>query len=189
MRIELRRGVTLHPGTFTAVIAPQVLILAALNGNPDLQRFLFLYISGNYSRILSGIDRQSKNFDVRRAFTAHQLFTMLREAGHTVVFVEHDPSLFDGAAAMLEPVSGALKEVARESLVILYTPIADRTFSALARRYRVEPAWCAKSFDLSFYRGLIDRAYAEIVGAYSQKKPSKKIPCDTFGIDTFTETG
>ena len=59
---------------------------------------------------------------------------MLREAGHTVVFVEHDPSLFDGAAAMLEPVASALKEVARESLVILYTPVADRTFSALARK-------------------------------------------------------
>jgi DNA polymerase I len=55
-----------------------------------------------------GINRTSKNFDVHRAFTVHQLFTALREAAHTVVFVEHDPSLFDGAAAMLEPVAGAL---------------------------------------------------------------------------------
>ena len=59
---------------------------------------------------------------------------MLREAGQTVVFIEHDPSLFDGAAAMLEPVANALKEVARESLVILYTPAADRTFAALAQK-------------------------------------------------------
>jgi DNA polymerase I len=51
-----------------------------------------------------------------------------------VVFVEHDPSLFDGATNTLEPVAGALKEVGRESLVILYTPAMDRTFSALARR-------------------------------------------------------
>ena len=35
---------------------------------------------------------------------------------------------------MIEPLEGALKEVARESLVILYAPVADRTFSALARR-------------------------------------------------------
>ncbi len=133
MHIELRKGLTLQPGTFNAVIAPEKEIVTAINSNADLQRFLFLYISGNYSRILSGINRQSKNFDVRRGFTAHQLFTILREAGHTVVFVEHDPSLFDGAAAMLEPIASALKEAARESLVILYTPVADRTFSTLGR--------------------------------------------------------
>jgi len=134
MQIEIRRGITLQPGTFNAVVAPEKEIVAAINTNTDLQRFLFLYIGGNYSRILSGINRQSKNFDVRRAFTAHQLYTTLREAGHTVVFVEHDPTLFDGAMAMLEPVAGALKEAGRESLVIFYTPVADRTFSALARK-------------------------------------------------------
>ena len=31
-----------------------------------------------------------------------------------------------------------------------------------ARRYRVEPAWCAKSFDSGYYRELIKKAYAEI---------------------------
>lgn len=134
MQIEIRKGLALHPGTFNAVVAPEKEMVSAINGNTDLQRFLFLYISGNYSRVLSGISRQSKNFDVQRGFTAHQLFTMLREAGHTVVFIEHDPSLFDGAAAMLEPVANALKEVARESLVILYTPAADRTFAALAQK-------------------------------------------------------
>jgi DNA polymerase I len=35
-----------------------------------------------------------------------------------------------------------------------------------ARRYRVEPAWCAKSFDLSFYRELIDTAWGEISYAF-----------------------
>ena len=49
-------------------------MVSAINSNVDLQRFLFLYIGGNYSRILSGINRQSKNFDVRRAFTAHRAF-------------------------------------------------------------------------------------------------------------------
>ena len=31
-----------------------------------------------------------------------------------------------------------------------------------ARRYQVEPAWCAKSFDSGYYRKLIEKAYAEI---------------------------
>lgn len=134
MQIEIRRGLSLQPGSFSAVIAPERQIVAALNSNADLKRFLFLYIGGNYSRILSGLDRTSKNFEVCRAFTAHQLFTLIREAGHTVVFIEHDPELFDGADAMLDPVAGALADAGRESLVLLYTPVADRTFMALARR-------------------------------------------------------
>ena len=51
-----------------------------------------------------------------------------------MVFVEHDPTLFDGAMDVIEPVAGALKDAGRESLVILYTPAVDRTFSALTRR-------------------------------------------------------
>ena len=134
MQIEIRKGLVLQPGTFNAVVAPERAIVSAINTNADIQRFLILYVGGNYSRILSGINRTSKNFDVRRAFTAHQLFTVIREAGHTVVFAEHDPSLFDGAATMLEPVAGALKEAGRDSLVILYTPVTDHTFLALARK-------------------------------------------------------
>lgn len=59
---------------------------------------------------------------------------MLREAAHTVVFIEHDPTLFDQAMNMLEPLAGTLKDLSRDSLVVLYTPVADRTFLALARR-------------------------------------------------------
>jgi len=44
------------------------------------------------------------------------------------------------------------------------------------RRYRVEPAWCAKSFDILFYRGLIDKAYAEISDAFPMGEPMKKRP-------------
>jgi len=134
MLIELRKGMTLHPGTFNAVIAPEKVMVAALNNTTDLQRFLFLYVSGNYSRLLSSISRSSKNFEVRRAFTAHQLFTILKEASHTVVLVEHDPTLFDGAEVMIPQIAGMLKESGRESLVILYSPTVDHTFSLLMRQ-------------------------------------------------------
>jgi hypothetical protein len=133
MRIELHNGITLQSGTFNAVIAPEQVIIAALNRHADLQRFLFLFVCGNYSRLLSSIHRTSANFEVRRAFTAHQLFTILKEAAHTIVFVEHDPAMFDGAEVMITPVSSALRDVGREALVILYTPSADRPFSALVR--------------------------------------------------------
>jgi DNA polymerase I len=134
MLIELSKGITLHPGTFTAVIAPEKRILAALNSNADIQRFLFLYICGNYSRILSGISRTSTNFEVRRPFTADQLLTVIHEAGHTIVLVEHDPTLFDGAERLSGPIASALRQAGREALVILWAPASDRSFAALARQ-------------------------------------------------------
>jgi len=134
MLIELRKGMTLHSCTYKAVIAPEKVMISALNNNIDLQRFLFLYVSGNYSRLLSSINRSSKNFEVRRAFTAHQLFTILKEVSHTVLLLEHDPTLFDGAAEMMPQIAGMLKDISRESLVIIYTPSIDRSFSVLMRQ-------------------------------------------------------
>ena len=134
MLIELRKGMTLLPGTFNAVIAPEKVMVSALNNNLDLQRFLFLYVSGNYSRLLSSISRSSKYFEVRRAFTAHQLFTILKEVSHTVLLLEHDPTLFEGAENMIPQIAGMLKDIGRESLVIMYTPSIDRTFSVLMRQ-------------------------------------------------------
>jgi hypothetical protein len=42
MLIELRKGMTLHPCTFNAVIAPEKVMISVLNNNIDLHRFLFL---------------------------------------------------------------------------------------------------------------------------------------------------
>lgn len=132
MLIMLRKGITLRQGTFNAVIAPEPVILSALNDNPDLGRFLFLFLCGNYSRILSRINRTSSNFEIRRPFTADQLLTALKEAGHTVIFIEHDPTLFDGADRLLVPVAAALRDAGHEALVILYSPVMDRSFATLA---------------------------------------------------------
>jgi len=134
MLIMLRKGLTLRQGTFTAVIAPEPVILSALNDNPDLGRFLFLFLCGNYSRIISRINRTSSNFEIRRPFTADQLLTALKEASHTVIFIEHDPTLFEGADRLLAPVAAALRDAGHEALVILYSPAMDRSFAALARQ-------------------------------------------------------
>jgi DNA polymerase I len=134
MLIEIRKGMTLHPCTLNAIIAPEEVMVSALNNNMDLQRFLFLYVSGNYSQLLSSINRSSKNFEVRRAFTAHQLFTILKEVSHTVLLLEHDPTLFDGAENMIPQIAGMLKDIGRQSLVIVYTPSVDRSFSMLMRQ-------------------------------------------------------
>ena len=50
------------------------------------------------------------------------------------MLVEHDPTLFEGAEMMMPQIAGMLKEAGRESLVILYSPATDRTFSVLMRQ-------------------------------------------------------
>ncbi|MGA2933776.1 MAG: hypothetical protein ABSD81_01315 [Methanomicrobiales archaeon] len=134
MEFELHPSVTLESGTFSVVTAPEELVLRGLNGTPALSRFLFLYVCGNYSRLLTGIRRRSAHFEVRRAFTLFQLLTILREAHHTVLFVEHDPGLYEDAGSLLPEVAGALAEAARTALVVLYAPRQDPTLSVLARR-------------------------------------------------------
>lgn len=134
MQIILRPGVTLRQGTFSAVIAPEPVIIRALNDNPELTRFLFLFVCGNYSRLVSHISRSSSNFEVRRPFTADQFLTVIKEAGHTIIFIEHDATLFDSAERLLVPAGSALKEAGREALVVLYSPVMDKSFAALARQ-------------------------------------------------------
>jgi hypothetical protein len=154
MEFELHPSVTLESGTFSVVTAPEELVLRGLNGTPVLSRFLFLYVCGNYSRLLSGIRRRSAHFEVRRAFTLFQLLAILREAHHTVLFLEHDPSLYedegslsrgapsplDGPGSLQDPgyllpeVADALAEAARTALVVLYAPRPDPSLRVLARR-------------------------------------------------------
>lgn len=45
-----------------------------------------------------------------------------------------------------------------------------------ARRYQVKPVWCADSFDIQFYRNLIDKAWAEILFAFAKRDLNTTIP-------------
>ncbi|HET6581306.1 MAG TPA: DNA polymerase I, partial [Methanoregula sp.] len=47
-----------------------------------------------------------------------------------------------------------------------------------ARRYQVAPAWYADSFDLSFYRGLIEKAWTEIACAFTGGIPKARMDRD-----------
>jgi DNA polymerase I len=134
MEFELQPGINIQLGTFSAVIAPDDLVLSVLNGNEAFQRFMFLFVSGNYSRLLPRINRRSTHLDLQRAFTSHQLLNILHGAYHTIVFVEHDETLYDGAEETLDPVSSAMRDLARNALLILYAPRRDSTFDVLSKR-------------------------------------------------------
>jgi hypothetical protein len=133
MELELQAPFTLAPNTFSVLVAPEEVLADSLNGRSSLQRIQALYVCGNYSRILDRLDRRFSELNVRRAFTAYQLVTILKEAYQTLIIFEHDPSLFEDASEMAEYAGQALKEAAGGSAVLLYSPWADRHLEEISR--------------------------------------------------------
>jgi DNA polymerase I len=139
MEIELHPAVSLLSETFNVLVAPVEMLVEALNSHLNLQRYKILYIPGNYSRILSRLDRNLTELEIRRAFTSFQLMPILEENHHSFLIVEHDPMLYEDAKEMVECVAQALKQTSREATILLYSPalnshlqkmteLADRVF-------------------------------------------------------------
>jgi hypothetical protein len=133
MDFEFYPTISLRSRSFNVLQAPRELFIQALNRNLDLQRYKVLYVCGNHSGILSKLDRRFQDLEIRRAFTVFQLMTILEEARHSIVFVEHDPLLYEDAAEMTEYVSQALRDAAKEAAVLLYSPGSDAFLEELAR--------------------------------------------------------
>ena len=125
MEIELHPAVSLLPETFSVLIAPLEMLAGALNSHLELQRNKILFISGNYSRILSRLNRNITELEVRRAFTVYQLMTILEENHHSFLIVEHDPLLYEDAGEMVEYLAQALKQTSREATILLYASALD----------------------------------------------------------------
>ncbi len=70
MDFELYPTITLRSRSFNAIIAPREMFIQALNNHLNLQRFKVLYVCGNYSGVLSSLDRRFEALEVRRAFKA-----------------------------------------------------------------------------------------------------------------------
>ncbi len=111
MDIELLPSVSLLEETFNVLIAPVELLTSALNSQLTLQRYKILFICDNYSRILSRLDRNFTELEIRRAFTSFQLMTIMEENHHSFLIVEH--------------VAQALKQTSREATILLYAPALD----------------------------------------------------------------
>ena len=133
MDFDLYPTITLRSQSFNALLAPRELFVQALNRNQNLQRFRVLYVTGNYSAVLSRLDRRFKALEVRRGFTVFQLMTILEENHHSIIFLEHDPLLYEDATEMTEYVSLALRDAAKETAVLLYAPGADPYFEELVK--------------------------------------------------------
>ena len=133
MDFELHPTVSLRSRSFNVLQAPRELFIQALNRNLNLQLYKVLYICGIYSGILSELDRRFQDLEIRRAFTLFQLMTVLEEARHSIILIEHDPLLYEDAAEMVDYVSRALSDAAKESAVLLYSPGSDPFMEDLAK--------------------------------------------------------
>lgn len=132
MEFELAPAISVHTGTFCAMIAPEELVLPALT-NPDNGRYLFLYLAGTTSGILPALARRPGNIEVKRVVSPGQLAAEIRVARHSILFAEHDYSLYDCEedAAL---VAHELKGAAEGAAVVLYTPRADPWFDVMLSR-------------------------------------------------------
>jgi hypothetical protein len=169
MDFELYPTITLRPRSFSALLAPRELFIAALNRNLNLQRFRVLYVSGNYSAILSRLDRRFEALEIRRGFTVFQLMTILEEAHQSLILVEHDPLLYEDAAEMTEYVSLALREAAKDAAVLLYAPGADTYFEELV-----------KSADRAFYFEEGPRAETRVVARANPRAKGSQTTLEAF---------
>ena len=133
MFVELSTGITLYPGTFTAVIAPRKFIIASLGNNCEIQRFPSFFVCGSVSCLLSIISCAARHFETCISMSAAQFLERVRDAHYSIIILEHDPSLFDGAEQMSAPISAALRDLGNEALVILFAEVKDPSFFALAR--------------------------------------------------------
>jgi len=134
MEIELYPSVEILPGTFNVLIAPEDFAASAIRRLVNPRRFLILYVCGNYSRLLSRLNLREADFEIRRAFTASQLLTILDEAHHSFLFVEHDQNLFAESEEMIECASMTFREVSRESTVVLYAPFLDDSLQSISKK-------------------------------------------------------
>ena len=131
MDFELHPAVSLKPRSFNVLVSPRQTFIDMLNRNPNLQRFKILYVSGNFSGILSQLHRTFTELEVRRGFTTFQIMTILDENYHPFRVVEHNLPLYERARDMAGHVAHALKQASRGG-ILLYAPALDRHLETMA---------------------------------------------------------
>jgi hypothetical protein len=93
-----------------------------------------LYISRNSSLILPRFSKLKLDFDVRRAFTAHQLLQILEEVHQSILFIEHDGSEDRLSDGFIETLFLGIRDVARRgTVVVVYSYRMDKFMDFVAR--------------------------------------------------------
>ena len=85
---------------------------AARIANMELE--LHPTVKGNFSGILSRLDRRFTELEILRGFTTFQLMTILEEANHSLIIIEHDPILYEDSQEMVEYISQVMRQAAQK---------------------------------------------------------------------------
>jgi len=111
---------------FAIVLAPRAILSVAVTGCLRLHSDRVLYVSGNYPPVLTGLDRDDRTFQVRRALTAYQLLSILDDAwAEEMIIIEHDAGLFDDAPDTADRIGRACNDRAHTGTVILIASRPD----------------------------------------------------------------
>ncbi len=125
MDLSWPHGIELPDRSLTVVIGPPAVPIAGINRCRDLSRYPFLYVCSNFSRILTHIHRTVR-YSVRRGFTQDQVMTIVEESTETVVFIEHDPSLYQDDRRLVRDIALRLRQLAgAQAIIIVYSPVTD----------------------------------------------------------------
>ncbi|MDD1757605.1 MAG: hypothetical protein LUQ22_02600 [Methanotrichaceae archaeon] len=110
MDFELHPTVSPQGKSFNVLVAPREHFIEMLNRNLNLQRFKVLSVTGNFSGILSRLHRRFTEQEIRRGFTTFELMTILEEANHSLIIIEHDPILYEDSQEMVDYVSHVMEQ-------------------------------------------------------------------------------
>jgi hypothetical protein len=128
--IELHPSIIIRGGV-NSLLAPPEVAVKAVNDYTEGHRYGLIYICGNRSEVLGSVEG---NFDTRKIFTIYQLFSILEEVHHDVIFIEHDPILFeDQTYDLIHNLFLAMKDVASSRTVLYYSSQSDRAFKYIAK--------------------------------------------------------
>ena len=132
MDLRITDRIILSPGRFYAIVAPVEVFLSGINDNPVIGRYTTVLIGGNFSRLLNGINRPHGQLRDKARIHGAPTADDLREEYHSVVIIEHDPTLYEDPGEVKRVVPPTMKDVSRDSIFVLYAPKMDRHFAYLA---------------------------------------------------------
>lgn len=134
MELDIAPELEIHPGTFSVVIAPASLMAAVVQNSVAPKKFLVLFVCGNYSRLLNRISNRSAEMDIRRAFTAFQMLNILDQASHSLIFIEHDPTIYEDFDGPVDLLARSMRCAAEGcTAVVLYSPAPDQFLNEISR--------------------------------------------------------
>lgn len=110
--------VSFSRGTFSVFIAPSHFLFEALNNYLVRERGNILSLSGNIPVILPRIRTNKRQWQIHTVTEADQILTILKESHEHLILLEHDRSLYDADADLIESIGHMCRRKVSERATI-----------------------------------------------------------------------